>query len=276
MDDFLKKALKLFQEKIPINENNIIHIKKNNQGFTNVSYLITNTKKHKFQVRIGCNKINRNNEKLIINAIKNKGNFIYFDKKTGNAIKKWSKGKNPTIKECKSKVFIKKFAKTLEHFQKIKINSKITQMDYYCFEKITNFFGLKKQLKKYHEIIDKYKNLPLVISHNDLSPKNLIWYKNKITFIDYEWGTLNNKYWDVANFLREIKYPIKNLSKILKEYFKWANLNIMYEFLFATTFFAYQWTFFPKINKKILIYRKNTKKLMTKYFNYCNFKIKDN
>ena len=57
-------------------------------GFTNQSFKITNIQNAEFQVRIGNTKIDRNNEQLILDALDNHGDFIYYDAKTGNAIRK--------------------------------------------------------------------------------------------------------------------------------------------------------------------------------------------
>lgn len=267
MNDFKLKAINLFELNMPDGQNEIKTIKNISNGFTNNCYLVMNTKNEKYQVRVGNDKISRNNETIILNALKDKGGFIYYDVNNGNAIKKWFIGKTPSITTCKTNVFLNSFAKELTKLQKLPADNNISKRNFYMFEKIANFNGLKKQFNKYFEIIEKHKNLPLVVSHNDLRPSNLIWNGKNLKFIDFEWATLNNCYWDLCNFLREIEFPIKKIKKVLKMYFKNLDYKTVLEFLFATTFFAYQWTFFPDKSKNIIQYRKNTKRLMTYYYN---------
>ncbi|WP_033160216.1 protein kinase family protein [Mycoplasmoides alvi] len=266
MNDFKVKAINIFKLYMPNKLSEIKSIKIISNGFTNFSYKVVNTKDQKYQVRVGNKKIDRNNEYAIVNKLKNKGDFIFYDKKNGNAIKKWIDGNIPSIKVCKSDLFLKSFANELFKLQKLDTSVLISKRNFFVFEDIANFNGLKNELKKYHQIIEKYRDLPIVVSHNDLRPSNLIWNNKNVKFIDYEWGSLNNNYWDLCNFLREIKYPIKNLKKLIQKYFEKLDYEIVLNFMFATTFFAYQWTFFPKQTKEIITYRENTKKLINKYY----------
>ncbi|WP_027124252.1 phosphotransferase [Mycoplasmoides pirum] len=259
-------AISLFESHIPNDQNKIKNIKLLQNSSTNISFLITNNKNQKFQVRLGNTKIDRHNESLILNCLKDYAGFIYYNPKNGNAIKTWFEGNNPSIKICRTPLFIQAFSKELKAIHKIPIDKQIFNRDYFVFEKISDFNGLKNQLKKYHEIILKYKKMPQVISHNDLRPANLVWSNKKVKFIDFEWATLNNEYWDLCNFLREIEYPINKLKSLLKKYFSNLDYEVVKEFLFACTFFAYQWTFFAEQTKEIITYRKNAKRLMTEYF----------
>lgn len=263
---FKSVAKEIFEKKFDYKKNKIKSIKLIKKGFTNISYLVIDEHNKKYQVRIGNKKINRNNETVLLKSQPKNGGYIYYDKTNGDGIKSWFEGKNPTIKECQSDAFIKKFAIALKKIQKILPDKKITTRDFHCFEKISDFKGCEYLLKKYKEIIKKYEPMNEVVSHNDLRPENLIWDNKKVVFLDFEWATLNHKYWDLANFLREIKYPINNLKTMLKKYFKEMDYKILCEFLFACTTFAYQWTFFPETSDSILKYRKNTKKLMLAYY----------
>lgn len=263
---FKTLAQQIFEKKFSHTKNKIKSIKLIKKGFTNISYLVIDQNNKKYQIRIGNEKINRNNETLLLKSQPKNGGYIYYDETNGNSIKIWFEGKNPTIKECRSDLFIKEFAATLRKFQKIKPDKKISTRNFYCFEKISNFKGCEKLLKKYKEIIEKYEPMNEVVSHNDLRPENLVWNNKKVIFLDFEWATLNHKYWDLANFLREIKYPISDLKTMLKKYFKDVDYKILCEFLYVCTTFAYQWTFFPETSNSILKYRKNTKKLMLDYY----------
>ncbi|QHX36594.1 phosphotransferase [Spiroplasma sp. BIUS-1] len=86
-----------------------------------------------------------------------------------------------------------------------------------------------KKLKEYDEYIDQIKeyeilfdSLDLVLSHNDLVPGNILISNDKAIFIDYDYVTLNNKFFDIASFITEtlnnneefIDYFIKKLIKV--------------------------------------------------------------
>lgn len=266
MKNHEENAKKMFTKHMDKTENQIVYMELINEGFTNISYLVVNQQNQKFQVRIGNHQINRNNEALFLKAMADFGGFIYYDNQTGNAIKKWVEGRIPSINECRSEKFMKAFAKSLRSLQKLKISKKMTERDFYCFQKKADFKNLEHIWQKYDEIIRKYQNLPLIASHNDLRPSNLVWDDKKVSFLDFEWGTKNHNYWDLCNFLREIEYPLTNLESLISKHFKNLKLDIVLEFLFATTCFAYQWTFFPESNELILKYRNNVEQLMQKYY----------
>jgi thiamine kinase-like enzyme len=86
-------------------------------------------------------------------------------------------------------------------------------------------------------------NMPLVLSHNDLSADNLLYTKDhKVVFIDYEWARLNNEYWDVANFIREVDLPLTKI-KLLCKYMDITKIKDLLIFVYLATNYAYQWTF---------------------------------
>lgn len=167
-------AKQIFEENFNHKKNEIKSIKLIKKGFTNISYLIIDSHNKKYQVRIGNKKINRNNETILLKLQPKKGGFIYYDEANGNGIKSWFEGKNPTIKECKSDLFIREFAAALKKFQKVIPDKKISTRNFFCFEKISDFKGCEYLLEKYKEIIKKYEPMNEVVSHNDLRPENLV------------------------------------------------------------------------------------------------------
>jgi thiamine kinase-like enzyme len=191
-------------------------------------------------------------------ALKNIHNkdFVYYDVKTGNAIKKWIDGYNPNDDEVNSKQFLDCFTKRLQKLHSTKNKYGVINHDHYEFIKFVKNKLSQAHIVKYKNLIEKYKNLKLVLSHNDLSHDNLLVNKqdNVIYFIDYEWARMNNKYWDVANFIRET-----NLKKKWIKYLASANkldLTILNDFIYICINYAYQWTFAMPQTSKILSYRK--------------------
>jgi hypothetical protein len=84
-----KKAIKLFINNTEFKSYQIKTIRGIHNGYTNISFLITLVNNQKYQVRI-ANDNHMVNRKMELAALKNIHNkdFVYYDVKTGNAIKK--------------------------------------------------------------------------------------------------------------------------------------------------------------------------------------------
>lgn len=232
---------------------------------TNDCFLLKTHGRKKFFIRLGNPKINRSNEYNFIKISKN-SSYLYFDKETGNTIKKWIKGRNPTNEECNSSRIFNNVCNQIKKLHKINpdFKSKFSRIDYYQFMAKAKISNTYKQ--KFDEILEKNKHLELVFSHNDISPRNIIINKSKVTLIDFEWGSLNNKYWDIANFMREIEFPISDIGKVTKKYFKYLNPLLLKDFLFATTCYGVQWSFNQQETSEILKYRLKNINLMDFYY----------
>lgn len=265
--NFENKAKELFIAKInKYTLADIKELKKLSGGFTNFCYYIKTLNNCEFFIRVGNHKIDRTNEYSFLCASKKIKKYFYYDFLTGDAIKKWEKGRNPSFEECLTKKIFIGIVKQIKKIQKINLNkvSKVKIRDFYQFIEITKIE--KKYLEKYKEIIEKYKNLDLVLSHNDIRPSNILIKKNKTSIIDFEWCTLNNKYWDLANIVRELDYPLKHLENIFKKYFKNLSFNIFKEILFAATCFGIQWSFSAKQTDELIQYRNRVLKILKKYY----------
>jgi thiamine kinase-like enzyme len=195
----------------------------------------------------------------------NNKDFIYFDIKTGNAIKEWLDGHNPTTNEINTKEFLDAFSSRLNRLHSTKPKFSISIHDHYEFFKMANIKMSKYHQDKYKYLVNKYKNDKLVLSHNDLSSDNLLWDKteNKVHLIDYEWSRLNSVYWDVANFIRETKLSKKSIAYLAT--INKLKLNILKDFVYICINFAYQWTFAMPQTKKIITYRKQLFSKLQKY-----------
>ncbi|MDE6429372.1 MAG: phosphotransferase [Malacoplasma sp.] len=262
-----EKAKKLFVEKLNNYKlQDIKEFKKLSGGFTNFCYYIKTLNGKEFFVRIGSHKIDRTNEYSYLCASKKIKKYLYYDFSSGDAIKKWEKGRDLTFEECLIQKNFIGIVKEIKKIQKIKLHKvlKIKVRNFYQFFTITKID--KKYLNKYKQIIEKYKNLDLVVSHNDIRPSNILINKNKINIIDFEWCTLNNKYWDFANIVRELDYPLNEVEIIFKKYFKNLDFDIFKEILFAATCFGVQWSFSVKESKDLIKYRNSVIKILEKYY----------
>lgn len=275
--DIKNEVVKLFllQEK-KYKENDIVNVELLKNGFTNISCLLETKNHDKYVIRLGNPSVNRKNEWLYI-LITGNTDYLYFNLENGNSIKKWIEGRVATIDDCNNSMILSEVCdqiKQLHSYQR----AEIQQMSIKNYYEFINIAQLDDHIKEvYKKILDKYKHLKLVISHNDIRPSNMLLQKNrdkeKLVIIDYEWSSLNNEYWDLANYIREIKYDFNEIETLLKNKFDYLNMDILKEFLFVTTCYAVQWTYFPKETPDIIKYRENAKDLMNQYFEqYCKHK----
>lgn len=257
------KALDLFLKQTKYTKSDIKEFNPIHKGFTNISYFVTTNDNKSYQVRLGnaVEIIDRNNELLFLKyGIENQ--FLYFNNKNGNAIKKWIPGHNPTNQEINSDAFLKAFAATLKKLHSAPISKNMIKHEYELY--LNQAKLSKKHLVKYTSLLIKYKDMKFVLSHNDLNADNLLFDGKKVTFIDFEWARINFDYWDCANFIRECKLPDRSIKKLAK----YCNLdyNILMDWIYLCTNFAYQWTFGMPLTWKIFKYRIACYKLMNYYY----------
>lgn len=245
----------------------IIKIKEIHKGYTNVSFAFYTIDNNKYQVRIaGSNQIvDRNNERNVLTLIE-ESNYIHYDKH-GNVIKKWINGTNPSL-FLKTKKIIRLVLKEIDILHNVDIsNSKIVKHDSLSFFDLTDWSKNNVDKEKYLELLKEFKNIKLVLSHNDINLDNIVYQKNKLTLIDYEWGRINYYYWDISNFFRETNLSYKwinFITNIAPEYKK----DILIKFIYFSTCFAFQWTFAMQQTPKILKYRDTLVKKMDKYIKW--------
>lgn len=259
-------AIQLFCQHTNYKEVNIKKIKEIHFGYTNKSFLITTNQKVKYQVRIAKNnKIIDRSVEYKISKLINNNQFVYRDE-YGNMIKKWIEGYNPKFIFNK-KQLLNKLIKAILEVHSNDINKiDIPKHDYliYIDDEVKSKYQDWTNL--YLKIIDKSKDLQLVLSHNDINPLNMIYTKHtkEIVLIDYEWARINNRYFDLSGFFITSKLNIKWL-KYISEIYPNIEYQTLLEFCFVSAYFSYLWTFKVTESKKILKLRKTTLK-QTQYF----------
>lgn len=270
-----QKAVDFFIKNTNIKLEQIHQVKKIHHGFTNLSYVFVLKNKDKYQVRLAQNNdiVNRKNEYNFIKAIGEKS-YIYIDDE-GNAIKKWIMGKPPKFIFNK-KLLLKLLMLEIKKIHEISVeNNDILKHDYFVFFEKTKFINeIDKEI--YLKLVDKYKTLKLTLSHNDINPNNIIYNsKNKKLFlIDFEWGRINNEYWDLANFFRETNLSLKWLEYMLS-FFDGLKKDILLDFIYISLNYAYQWTQAMPESKKILKYQQFVFKKLNFYRKFISLKINE-
>lgn len=111
-------------------------------------------------------------------------------------------------------------------------------------------YNLKKDFKsgdaKAHKAmrqLDKIPNDP-VLTHHDLNPKNILFHKNKVKFIDWEYTGINDRYFDLATIAAEFKLTSKEEHYFLRRYFtkrNTINLKKLYLYKELYTILCAQW-----------------------------------
>ena len=83
-----------------------------------------------------------------------------------------------------------------------------------------------------------------VFSHNDLNPENILFNKN-ICFIDYEYASLNNKFFDISKIMLSFdmnpneqyvfleSYGIKNHINIREKILLWKQINLYIDYIWS-------------------------------------------
>lgn len=224
-----QKAKNIFQEVL---NKEIRTFEVISDGFCNENYLINDS----FVVRLAKENpdetLSYHNEKIIYEALEPLNiseKVVYFDENNGTKISKFIHNtrkykEEPTNEQI---IFVAKALKKL-HSSNIKV-----PFGYQMFYRF-NFY--KKELSSNDYIDEKYekqivKNVQkifakdkMVLCHNDLVQNNLLFKLNNVSLIDWEYGGMNNPYFDLASFISENNLNEEQKELFLSKYFG-AKLN---------------------------------------------------
>lgn len=257
--DYKKTAINLLHRLFKGQNGKIVSMKEIHKGYTNVSYEIIFENKSKYQVRIPhCgNLINRSAEYQVLKLIKDK-TYIYFDQKTGIAVKQWIPGKNPKLGWNRGYDYLNNLFNKVKELHQIK-PPKNQHFQKTSFDQYNNFlFRLKFEYQqKYLKLLDIYREDKFVINHTDINPDNIIVNnRGSVFIIDFEWAALAPDYWDYANFIREsrINYHRVEWQKYIENF----DMQKLQDYIFLTSVYAHLWTWAMPESRKILKYRRRT------------------
>lgn len=195
-----------------------------NQGFCNINYHLKTSKKsyvlREFKSDSTVN-ISRDFEFKIQSKAFKKGiaaRPVYFDTNKEFMIYEFQDGNH---KEKLEKSELKDLVKTLKKLHNIKANTKVMNLKQQLkFYSHLNSKEAKKSLaicKGELKNLEKYKK-NIVLCHHDLNPKNILFSKNDIRFIDWEYAGLNDAFFDLATICFEFKLVKKEQKYLLKKY----------------------------------------------------------
>jgi thiamine kinase-like enzyme len=223
-----------------------------NQGICNTIYKLRTSKKE-YLVRVfkhtHQDKESRKNEFIIQKKAYKKdiaAKPYILDEKNSLMICSFLKGKH---KEKLENNDLNALVDTVKKLHTIKTTQKAHDLesDFKSYRKILKDEESKilirdslKELKK----LKKYK-FKAVFTHHDLNPKNILFYKKSVKFIDWEFACVNDKFFDLANICFEFKLNKKQEQQVLNSYFKkikikhvkkLASYKIIYENLWILWF----------------------------------------
>ncbi len=75
------------------------------------------------------------------------------------------------------------------------------------------------EIERVFNLLDTYPK-EIVLCHNDLNPKNLLWQENEVTLIDFEYAAANDRYFDVAAVCEEFNLSQEAQEKFCSFYFE--------------------------------------------------------
>ena len=262
----MKTVKKFFLENFPNKDISIINIDKIEAGFTNNIYKVTlsNGKNYKLRIANYNLYINRELEKIIEDKFYKDQQFYFAS--NGDYIKKWINGKILEKKDL-SDIFWESIIKQIKLIQSSNISTINISSPIYILEDHQIPKDLEKEFLIYKKIIDAEINLNnLVVSHNDISTNNIIKSNKRFFIIDFEWGSLNHEYWDIANLIKDLGLTFNEVLSI-EVLINNFNFNLLCKIIYATYFYTYYWTYKVESVPKIINYRKKII-IETKY--WCN------
>lgn len=205
-------------------------------------------------------------------------NIYYFGAKSGNMICTWINGNMPTLDDFSSNIFLENLSAKLKAFHSLK-----------CEKTFNPFIHIKKRLD-----ICKNLNLPLPTSintllnhlnqleielnknpliglcHNDLNASNIILNSNDLYFVDYEYSSMGDVFFDLATiswFLTE-----KCRRSLLTKYFgvfRDEDYKKLLHYLFVVKFYNATWSLLKSFDSSSdYDYLNGAKMIFDDLFNY--------
>jgi len=180
------------------------------QGFCNENYLLQTTHK-KYLLRKFKLENNRKRE-FKVQRLAQKKNIaakpLLLDEENGLMICEFVEGSH---KEKLNKQDLTQLSILLKKLHKIKIRENPIDLK-------ASFTSKSKEITNAFQTIQKYK-IENVLCHHDLNPKNILFSHKTMKFIDWEFATVNDRYFDLACICVEFKLSKKEEAYFLERYF---------------------------------------------------------
>lgn len=196
-------------------------------GFSNDNYLINDAYVIRIPRKNGDPTLDFKKEKSVYDAISPfniSEKLLTFDEQTGVKISRFCHNTRKYINTPTNEqiLYVAKKLKKLHSgnvslpfgymmFHKCDIYKKNIDSSLY----IDKFY--EKRITK--EVRKIFSKTPMVLCHNDLVKDNLLFKFNNVVLIDWEYGSMNNPFFDLASFISENNLSNEQEEFFLKKYF---------------------------------------------------------
>ena len=196
----------------------------------------------------------RVNELSILNKVSKINlapNIYYFSNKSGNMITSWIDGSMPSLDDFNSSNFLNMLSNSLKSLHNLKCEKQFNP-----FNDIRKRIEICKDLnlplpKSINILLEfltyleyKLNKSPLIgLCHNDLNASNIILTSNKLYFVDYEYSSMGDIFFDLATI--SWFFSEKSRKDLLKFYFGEYNpkdYEKLLDFIFIVKFYTASWS----------------------------------
>ncbi|MCR1951110.1 choline kinase family protein [Clostridium sp. DSM 100503] len=230
-------------------------------GLNNSNYLMT-LQDSKYVLRIPSkdNTNNFYNENEILNIIKPfniSPNILYHNKDTGVLLSEFKESNKINIEFYNSHIFIDSLIHTLKRLHGLKCSNYFNPFD--IIERNVKFLissnflfnhDINLLMEKLNSLKDNLtKEYHFGLCHNDLNTSNILYTKNSIYLIDFEFSAMGDIFFDLATLSWFLNENMKN--ELIKSYFGYSSkyLNEKLEgYLFVVKLWNATWSFIKSIN----------------------------
>lgn len=177
--------------------------------------------------------------------------FYYFGLDNGNMICKWIDGHMPSLNDFNSFDFLSQLSKTLKNFHNLNCNKVFNPFND-IKERLNICSNLKLPLplcidmllNKLNLLEEKLsKNLSIGLCHNDLNASNIILFKDNLYFVDFEYSSMGDVFFDLATI--SWFFTEKSRKDLLLQYFGYfrnEDYQKLLDYLFVVKFYNATWS----------------------------------
>ena len=146
---------------------------------------------------------------------------LYFDPDQGIQIWRYVSGNHLKITTQTKTSRLQEIGKILKTIHQIKPTTPLPLFGSFI-ERYQDLLGGKENRKIIEAGFSLYEEIstdetPLVLSHNDLNPDNLLWV-NSLFVLDWEYVSFNHPYFDLACLIEYLQLDHKNINELLIAY----------------------------------------------------------
>lgn len=196
----------------------------------------------------------RNNELSVINKAEELNiapHLYYFSTETGNMVSSWIHGNMPSLTDFSSIKFLHRLSDSLKSFHSLECEKYFNPFEH-IRKRITICKNLDLHLPKSIDMLlnhlssleIKFTNDPLIgLCHNDLNASNIILSNDNLYFVDYEYSSMGDIFFDLATiswFFTEDSR--KQLLTLYFGEFKNEYYQKLLDYLFIIKFYNATWS----------------------------------